>query len=161
MNWFVAFAFCIWDGGRLPTKAEWEKAAAGGVQNRLSPRGSKKPDKTRANYDELYDLSETGGLPFENIAKVAMLPAGHGRWGHKDLAGNMFEWVLDRYDYDWYREEGKKSVDCAYLSEIMDYVIRGGSYNFGASTLRAAARLMPVYPDFRGNFTGFRCARDH
>jgi sulfatase modifying factor 1 len=88
VNWFEAFAFCIWDGGRLPTEAEWEYAAAGGDANRLYPWGSEAPGVAplRANF---YD---TAGSPHIDVGSY---PDGGSRWGQQDMAGSMFEWVFD------------------------------------------------------------------
>jgi sulfatase modifying factor 1 len=89
VSWYEAFAFCIWDGGRLPTESEWEYAAAGGEENRLYPWGSATPDCTYVNY------CSGGNVP---VANVGSTPNGNGRWGHADLAGNGMEWTLDWYD---------------------------------------------------------------
>ena len=62
VTWYEAFAFCAWDGGRLPTEAEWEKAAAGGDENRLFPWGMAEADITRASYGCLYDGARDAGL---------------------------------------------------------------------------------------------------
>lgn len=78
VNWYVAFALCAWDGGRLPTGAEWEYATAGGAENRLYSWGQEAPDKTRASYYGLYDGSAAEVLSFADIAKGGMPPAGQG-----------------------------------------------------------------------------------
>lgn len=154
VNWFEAFAFCAWDGGRLPTEAEWEKAAAGGDENRLYPWGQAEPDATRAAYSCDYDGKS--GCTFADIAKVGMLPAGQGRWGHKDLAGNLLEWVFDGYDSHWYSKVGNTCVDCAKLPIMSLWVLRGSDFN--APSSRSAARLFTL-PTQRNVFRGFRCAR--
>ena len=158
VTWYEAFAFCAWDGGRLPTEAEWEYAAAGGNENRLYPWGSAAPDKTRASYDCLYDGSASGNCLFADIAKVGMLPAGQGRWGHKDLAGNVWEWVLDWYDADWYSTGGKECTDCANLTSAFNRVEHGGGFTGSASWLRGATRSSGAIPTERRD--GFRCARN-
>lgn len=166
VNWYMAFAFCAWDSGRLPTDAEWEYAAAGGDENRLYPWGSAPPDKTRGAFDcLLHSPAPGGGCEFSSIAKVGSFPAGQGRWGHKDLTGNMPEWVLDVYNEEWYGTGGKTCNDCAYLvnDPNVEYpphrVLRGGSFESKTSHLLVATRLNHVAPTSNVSGVGFRCAR--
>ncbi|MBL4684183.1 MAG: SUMF1/EgtB/PvdO family nonheme iron enzyme [Nannocystaceae bacterium] len=98
VSWYEAQAFCVWDGGRMPTEAEWEFAAAGGDQNRLYPWGGAPPDETRA----VYDAGAT--------QPVGTKPDGAGRWGHLDLAGNVREWSFDCYEKYFY-ESSAASAD--------------------------------------------------
>ena len=160
VNWYEAFAFCAWDGGRLPTEAEWEKAAAGGDENRLYPWGMAEADITRASYECRYDGKS--GCTFADIAQVGSFPAGQGRWGHKDLAGNLWEWVLDWYQRDWYAGQGNACIDCANLNQVSrdSRVVRGGVFASYATSLCAATRFSsaPTDRDYDG---GFRCARTH
>jgi formylglycine-generating enzyme required for sulfatase activity len=152
INWFVAFAFCIWDGGRLPTEAEWNYAAAGGDEQRYypwsQPPSSMVLDQDHAAYDG----------KFATPALVGLHPAGNGRWGHADLSGNLWEWNLDAVapgsDYQ------VPCDGCAASSGKANRPSRGGC--FGCTVLeqmRASARAdgppTPVRPD-----VGARCARD-
>jgi formylglycine-generating enzyme required for sulfatase activity len=148
VSWYEAFAFCAWDGGRLPTEVEWEFAAAGGIENRLYPWGSEAPDSTRAVYDSAAP---------DPIAVVGSLPLGAGSWGHKDLAGNLWEWILDLYDADFYKKS-KNCAICVNLSTGSDRVVRGGDFLSDVSCLRAAYRTSGR-PAGRERMTGFRCAR--
>ncbi|MBF0442457.1 MAG: formylglycine-generating enzyme family protein, partial [Oligoflexales bacterium] len=150
VNWYAAFAFCIWDGGRLPTEAEWEYAAAGGSDNRLYPWGDKKPNKTIAYY---------GGASSCSTQDVGLCSAGQGKWGHMDMAGGVDEWVLDWYSLDWYSREGNICNNCANLKQVAGRVVRGGSRFNPASQLRATYRNFssPVMTDPNH---GFRCARN-
>ena len=92
VNWYEAFAFCIWDGGRLPTESEYEYAAAGGADNRVYPWGSAAPTMTLAVYGcQAYPGGTCVVLP------VGSTPAGNGKWGHADLAGNVWQWLFDWY----------------------------------------------------------------
>lgn len=157
VSWYEAFAFCAWDGGRLPTEAEWEYASAGGSENRLYPWGGAAPDKALASYGCLY--SGTWSCAFEDIAPVGNLPAGSGRWGHKDLAGNMREWVLDKWDSHWYSGGGAVCNDCANIKSPVFHIIRGGGFTDFASGLRVAERVN-TYPIDHTYDRGFRCARN-
>jgi formylglycine-generating enzyme required for sulfatase activity len=150
VNWYQAFAFCIWDGGRLPTEAEWEYAAAGGDQNLLYPWGSSPaPACSLANY---YDC-------VGHTTPVGSHVSGKGRWGHLDLAGNVYEWVFDWYLSNWYSSLAAAGTDVANTTPSSARVLRGGGWG-GLNTadyLRAAARSFPI-PTYRVNHVGFRCA---
>ncbi len=145
--WFYAQAFCIWDGGRLPTEAEWEYAAAGGDENRAYPWGNEAPDCDRAS------MAGCEG----DILPVGSKPAGAGRWGHLDLAGNLQEWVMDTYDASRFNDpeaEGTNPVTSTFGYWKMD---RGGAWFGTAGALRSASRHRA---HSRNGFpsSGFRCA---
>jgi formylglycine-generating enzyme required for sulfatase activity len=94
VNWYEAYAFCIWDGGFLPTDAELNYASAGGAEQRRypwsDPPNSDLIDGKRANY-----CAGDGGRCGLPPLFPGSLPAGDGKWGQSDLAGNLWEWVLD------------------------------------------------------------------
>ncbi len=148
VSWYEAMAFCIWDGGRLPTEAEWEYAAAGGSENRLYPWGSQAPDGTRANF------SEGANTPYTDVGST---PRGEGRWGQSDLSGGMWEWAYDGYDALWYGKNNPCN-NCAGIASGSNRVTRGGSWFYVATSLRAAIRH-DVHPTKRNDIIGFRCAR--
>lgn len=156
VNWWEAYAFCIWDGGFLPSEAEWEYAAAGGSQEREYPWGSTDPGT--GNQYAIYDLNYPGGSEIAasvwNIAPVGTAAMGAGLWGQLDLAGEMWEWNLDGYaDYV------DSCTDCAYLSSVSSRVIRGGFFdNYDASNLLPPNRDYDA-PIYRAPDVGFRCAR--
>jgi formylglycine-generating enzyme len=137
-------------GGRLPTEAEWEYAAAGN-ENRLYPWGSTTPDATRASY-------YLGG---NTISPVGSHPAGQGPFGHFDLAGNLWERVLDYGVSDDTTETQYNQAcgDCADLTEAPLRMIRGGAYNTIGDELRATRRFA-LAPEDRLGWVGVRCARD-
>jgi formylglycine-generating enzyme required for sulfatase activity len=147
VSWYEAFAFCAWDGGRLPTEAELEYAAAGGDENRLFPWGQETPAATHANSS----LSEHSS----SIA-VGSHPAGKGRWGHHDLAGSVWEWSRDSYDAGWYSIG--ECVNCANLNTASDRALRGGCFLSPEASLRAASRWYAPPTNHYGSY-GFRCAR--
>jgi len=153
VNWYVAFAFCIWDGGRLPTEAEWEYAAAGGSENRLYPWGSSPaPSCALANYAGCVG----------DAAVVGSYSSGRGRWGHLDLAGNLWEWVFDWGSDSWYSSASASATDVANLSpsSLSMRVLRGGSWFNLVDYLRVANREWNV-PTFHTDYVyyGWRCAK--
>lgn len=158
VNRTEAYAFCIWDGGFLPTEAEWEYAAAGGVAQRRYPWGPTPPGTNSlfSNFDCLYPSPDGGGCEgLVNIEEVGMDPKGAGRWGQLDLAGNVAEWVLDAYG-----SYVNPCTDCAAFSSSADAgdgVTRGGSFFTIESTILPPARLpLPIVVEI---YVGFRCAR--
>ena len=156
VNWFVAFAFCVWDGGRLPSEAEWEKASSGGADDRLYPWGAGAPDP-KTNVVANCQADGTDGCMPTDLLPVASRPTGAGKWGHQDLAGSLWEWTLDFYDATYYQSVGTCN-DCVNTAGQTPRVIRGGNFTSLAKNLRATGRASkpPINVDA---YAGFRCAR--
>jgi formylglycine-generating enzyme required for sulfatase activity len=148
VSWFEAFAFCAWDGGFLPTEAEWNFAAAGGDEQRVYPWSSP-PSSTAIDDDHAVYCGGTCAL----AAVGSRSPAGDGRWGHADLAGEVWEWNLD-----WMQDYAEPCVDCAAVGDGTYRIARGGGFKTPANTLLAGARSWGT-PSERDSFFGFRCAR--
>ena len=132
LDWYTAFAFCAWDGGRLPTEAEWHFAASGGSEQRYYPWS--RPAKSTI-VDDSYAVFSNGG-PIGMQVVGSKSPRGDSRWGHSDLAGNAWEWTLDS-------AQGPYPVpchDCAALNESRYRTFRGGSHFEIAAALRSADR---------------------
>jgi len=151
MDWYTAFAFCAWDGGRLPTEAEWNYAAAGGAEQRYFPWSA---PPTSTAFDSSYAVYAGVISTLPNVGTKS--PKGDGRWGQSDLAGNAEEWTLDWYASPYQNPCG----GCADIVSGSSRVVRGGSPAFsGTPYLRSSYRyqLTPKthFPD-----TGARCARD-
>jgi sulfatase modifying factor 1 len=168
VTWQEAYAFCIWDGGFLPTEAEWEYAAAGGSEQREYPWGTTDPGTT--NQYAIYNCNyPTGSIPsglctrtgpladqhdVMSIAPVGTATMGAGLWGHLDLAGSVFEWNLD-----WAASYVAPCTDCVNLTtNAQQRVIRGGDFYAGQLFLPSPTRDGNM-PYIRGSRYGFRCAR--
>jgi formylglycine-generating enzyme required for sulfatase activity len=148
LDWYTAFAFCAWDGGRLATEAEWNYAASGGSEQRYYPWSS---PATSTTIDASYAVyASTAAL---NVGSKS--PAGDGKWGQSDLAGNVGEWTLD-----WYASPYSMPCDnCADLTASSSgRVFRGGAFDYGDSYLRSAYRFGSGI-GYRNNYIGARCAR--
>jgi sulfatase modifying factor 1 len=148
LDWYLAFAFCAWDGGRLATEAEWNYAAAAGTEQRYYPWSSPPSSTT---IDDSYAVYCGGTCRVQNVGSKS--PKGDGKWGQSDLGGNVWEWTLD-----W--SEGAYPMpchDCAVVAAGSYRAFRSGSNDDIAATLRSAVRHV-YYPEYHG-VVGSRCAR--
>lgn len=151
VDWDMANEYCNWSGGRLPTEAEWEKAARG-TDGRLFPWGDDFPNSNLANYD---------GARNYDVTYVGKYPAGASPYGLMDMAGNVYEWVSDWYHDSYYKftphdnPRGPNNFENQYFAKV----VRGGNFSFEAAISSAA--LHDWYePQKYANGVGFRCAMD-
>lgn len=147
VSWYVAFAFCAWDGGRLPSEAEKSFAATGGSEQRVYPWSSPPASATIDSTYATYDTSAP-----RNVGAVS--PKGDGRWGHADLAGNISEWSLDAYA----DALPTPCTDCVALSTPTLRVRNGGGFDENASLAKNDYRYGGTPGVVLGR-TGLRCAR--
>jgi formylglycine-generating enzyme required for sulfatase activity len=155
-NWYEAYAFCIWDGGFLPTEAEWGYVAAGGTQQREYPWGSTPPGTASqyAIFNCYYPDGDAGLFSCQSPAHMAPVgtpSAGAALWGQIDMAGEVREWTLD-----FINSYQSPCVDCAFISTGGYHVCRGGDYQNPASSFGDRDSFSPSQ---RTGYIGFRCAR--
>lgn len=162
VNWYEAFAFCAWDGGFLPSEAEWNYAAAGGSESREYPWSvppeSRDVDCRRASYRCSYLPCGDGqiGCAIGDLLEVGSTPLGDGRWGHAELAGNVREWTADGYANPY---PSLPSLDGAVAQPHTSRAVRGGSFSGGDASYLLASTRDSADPASRMPSLGIRCAR--
>ncbi len=152
VDWHMAKAYCEWRGARLLTEAEWEKAARG-TDGRMYPWGNS-IDQTRANYNNNGDPNYVG-----DTSQVDAYPSGASPYGVFDMAGNVWEWVADIYDANYYASLTLPVANPLGPTTGPYRVIRGGSWDSDAMSLRSARRSWND-PSNANIYIGFRCGKN-
>jgi formylglycine-generating enzyme len=153
LSWHDAMAFCAWAGVRLPSEAEWEKAARG-TDGRIWPWGNQQPSKDLCNCNFSFNMNVNDTTP------VGIYPQGASPYGALDMAGNVWEWTSSlwgedssrpTYGYPYNSDDGRENLSAP---DSVRRALRGGSYHNLVSSVRCAvqSRFIPVYGSIDDGF---------
>jgi len=149
VDWFDAEAYCRWAGKRLPTEAEWEKSAKGPNDWRF-PWGNVEPTMEHANFNQTWRGEAT-------LVQVGIYEKGKSPYGIYDVAGNVWEWVADWYEADYYHKSPPRNPQGPETGKYK--AVRSSGWQGETPQVRVFTRIKSL-PTDRNNSTGFRCAQN-